>query len=256
MKRGAYAVCVLLLCAGCSHPVVQFCAGVVPDHGHIPFEARIIASPISGSYRYDTPDGIVYSSQPTLDVLVDELEWKAEVSCVVGGGTYTDTATAYGTNAPPRILRPFIKNSCEMWPTLCPLERTMVKCRVDYDREWWLVEAEFDCELTPEPDSIYCPPLERTPGGGIVFHVYDTDNAFLVYPTRVAPSPSGLPYRPTAYEEGYPAKPGWSGNIYYMDGFREQTATLTLIVADEWGRQSTATFEVWVGGKHGDFDYR
>jgi hypothetical protein len=246
----------VLLVAGCDPVVGPFEARIVPSEGRVPFEAVIRATPVpEGNYRFELPDGTVESDSPDLTVTVDALEWEATVLCFKGATEYEASVSAHGTNALPHILRPMIGNTYRTWPTLTPLERTLIICRVDYSGDWALVAAEFDCERTPEPDSIYCPPLERDERGRIVFHVYGTENAFLVYPTRVAPSPEGLPYRPTPYEEGYPFRSGWSGNIYYMAGFPQQNAILTLTVEDDWGRQTSQTFEVWVGAKFGDYEY-
>ena len=92
----------------------------------MPYEARIVCTPLDGTYTYELPDGSTISSADSeLEVLIDDLSWEIKVTWTNGEDVLVDTATAEGTNARPRIFHPRISGSPELW-YLEPRERTLI----------------------------------------------------------------------------------------------------------------------------------
>jgi len=256
----------------------EFRVRIEPDHGYVPFEARIVCTPLAGAYTYELPDGTrIGNSSPELDVVVDSLSWEVAVTWSDGEHTRTGNATAIGTNARPRILRPVIGGNPEMW-ILEPRERTMIdfshreatmagpETGVVYDGDCRVVEIRLECSLKTlcgqaVPDSVFAPPYEP----GIVHALFNGqvyEDACIVYPTYTGElDPGGLPYAPAA-ESGYSYDPYHVRTLYHGVTFPAQTAQIRVTVEDEFGRRTSASFEIPVSTLtsnpgHGDpIDYR
>lgn len=238
----------------------DFHAFVDPPTGHVPYEARIVCTPRSGTYTYEFPDGsVVTQAENELGVVVDDISWEATVTWTNGTQVLSAVAAARGTNAAPRILRPRIAGQADRW-YFRPRERTLIdfthheasvsgaETGVVYDEAWRIVEIRVECELktfcgVPVPDSIFCPPYEPD--------VYQAEvrgwlvsNACVVYPTYTGDlAPDGLPYAPAA-EDGYVYDTHRVRNLYYGVAFPPQTAWIHVTVEDAWGRRTGAAFEI------------
>jgi len=212
---------ILLLVGGCLHDggPAEFHVRIEPARGHVPFEAQIVCTPLGGTYTYELPDGsAVTESSHELAVVIDSLSWHVSVTWTDGQNVRTDTATATGSNAAPRIRRPVIGGNPETW-SLEPRERTLIdfshreaslsgpETGVVYDGEWHVIEIRLECPLKTVcqhvvADSTFYPPYETgTVHALFNGHVYE--NACIVYPTYTGETaPNGLPYAPAA-ESGY-----------------------------------------------------
>ncbi len=265
----------LVIASGCSPDPFPFNALIDRPTGNVPYEARISATPGLDSYVFELPDQTIEQSEPGLSVTVDSLDWSATVTGWFGGKPVgQDTVRAAGTNPLPRICRPLINGDPQMW-RLNPRERTLIdfthrertmstdETGVAFAGAWQIraIRVEYDEKYlwgSFVPDSVFCPPYE--PG---VFHARDKgtvyENACVIYPLYTSEEgPDGLPYAPAA-EAGYPYDAVRNHNLYESVSFPAQAATIYVTVEDEWGRETSASFEVPVaeldyGGDVGD-DY-
>jgi hypothetical protein len=245
---------------GCQETVIQFHAAVEPALGHVPYAAKIVCTPLGGEYTYTLPDGTqVRTRESELDVTVDQLNWVADVSWSDGKQIREDEAVALGNNAPPVILRPLIDGDASRW-YLRPGERTLIdfnhrersmyspETGVVYDGPFQIVEIRVEADLKVAcggrvSDSIFCPPYEagafHALYGGSVW-----ENACIVYPLYTGETaPNGLPYAPAA-EDGYIHDIARNRSVFYGVAFPAQSATITVVVEDEWGRLTAGSFEI------------
>ena len=259
---GRLAVVVLLASlTGCTEPVVLH-AFVDPPRGHVPYAARIMCSSLPGTYTVELPDGTTMTSKEReFDVVVDRLEWKARVTWTNGHQVRVENVLAEGTNTPPIILLPRINGDAYLW-TLRPREQTLIdfthhtgglsgpESGVVYDGAWRVVEIRVEPELKticgePMADSIYTPPWEEGTYHAL-FHGQLVDNACLVYPLYTAETaPTGRPYAPEALP-GYDYDSARNRNVLVGVEFPEQTAAILVVVEDDWGRRTSASFPVTV----------
>ncbi|MGD9676619.1 MAG: hypothetical protein AB7V19_08040 [Candidatus Bipolaricaulia bacterium] len=260
--RAVGLCCVGLLVVGlaaCEKPIA-FDARIDPPLGHVPYEATILCSAPRGEYTYALPNGqVVTTADAELAVTVDRLRWIAEVGWTNGEQVRTNTVIATGSNARPTIFRPRINGIPSRW-FLSPFERTLIDASyheatvstdvsgVLCDDAWHLVDVQLTCSLktlcgSPIPDSVFCPPRED----GVWHALYNAtlcENACIVYPLYTAELASnGAPYAPRP-EEGYVYSPARVREIYDGIGFPAQEATIEIVVEDEWGRRTSATFEI------------
>jgi len=256
----------VLSVAGClPSQSMPFHVRIEPQRGHVPYEARVVCTPLDGTYTYKLPDGSTISNADgELDVLVDDLSWEIKVTWTDGEDVLVDTATAEGTNARPRILRPRISGSPELW-YLEPRERTLIdfahyeasmsgpETGVVYDGTWRVVEIRLDCPLKTVcgdivADSVFYPPYERD----TVHALYNGrlyENACIVYPTYTGEiAPNGLPYAPSA-ESGYTYDPYHVRALYHAVAFPAQSGRIHVTVVDDWDRQTTASFDIPIGAQ-------
>jgi len=262
MTRLRYVLALLVLSlmfAGCNEPV-QFHAFVEPPRGHVPYEARIVCTPLEGTYSYRLPDGSVIESKASeLAVTVDRLDWEASVSWTNGEQARTQVVAAHGTNALPTILPPRINGDPSRW-YLRPRERTLIdfthysaglsgpESGVVYGGPWRVVAIQVECHLKtlcgmPVGDSVFCPPYEAGHYHGL-FGGQVYDNACIVYPLYTGElAPDGRPY-PPAPEQGYTVDTARVRNVFDRVEFPAQSATVSVVVEDEWGRQVAASFDV------------
>jgi hypothetical protein len=246
---------------GCTEPV-ELRAFVDPPRGHVPYAARIVCSSLPGMYTYELPDGTaITSKEHELDVIVDRLEWEARVTWTDGRQVRVQSVLAEGTNASPIILQPRINGDAYLW-TLRPREQTLIdfthrpsglsgpESGVVYDGTWRIVEIRVEPELKticgePMADSIYTPPWEE----GIyhaLFRGQLVNNACLVYPLYTAETaPTGRPYAPGPLP-GYDYDSARNRNVLVGVEFPEQTAAIIVVVEDDWGRRTSASFPVIV----------
>jgi hypothetical protein len=259
---GRLALPVLLAAlTGCTEPV-ELRAFVDPPRGHVPYAAHIVCSSLPGMYTYQLPDGTaVTSKEHELDVIVDRLEWEARVTWTDGRQVRVENVLAEGTNTPPTLLLPRINGDAYLW-TLRPRELTLIdfthhpgglsgpESGVVYDGAWRVVEIRVEPTLkalcgAPMGDSIFCPPWEP----GVVHALYRGqvwDNACLVYPLYTAETaPSGRPYAPEALS-GYDYDSARNRNVLLGVEFPEQTAAIIVVVEDDWGRRTSASFAIRV----------
>ena len=265
--QGLTLLLILVAVGGCLRDggPAEFHVRIEPTRGHVPYEARIVCTPLAGTYTYQLPGGtIVTESSAELDVVIDSLSWTD------GRHARSGTATATGTNAVPRILRPVIGGNPDTWQ-LEPRERTLIdfshreatmsgpETGVDYDGEWRVVEIRLECSLKKIcgkslADSVFYPPYEP----GVVHALFNGglyDDACIVYPTYTSELDSaGLPYAPAA-ESGYTYDSYHVRNLYHAVTFPSQTGRIRVTVEDDWGRRTTATFSVPIGplSSHSDF---
>ena len=255
----------LLSIAGCL-PVpepMEFHVRIDPSRGHVPYEALVICTPRIGTYTYRLPDGsTVTSAESELRVVIDALTWEVAVTWTDGDDVLVDTAAAQGTNATPRILRPRIGGSPDLW-YLEPRERTLIdfahyeaslsgpETGIVYDGTWRAVEIRLECPLKTVcsdivGDSVFYPPYQtgvvHASVGGRLY-----ENACIVYPTYTGEiAPNGRPYAP-APEDGYTYEPYRVRTLYHAVMFPGQTGRIHVTVLDDWGRQTRASFEIPVG---------
>ena len=271
VKRTIRPICCLGLLvlligvSGCvpARRVREFHVRIDPSSGHVPYEARIACTPLVGTYTYELPDGsVITSTRNELAVVVDSLNWRATVSWTDGRDVCMGTATAYGTNAVPRILRPRIGGNPQLW-YLEPRERTLIdfthheatlsgaESGVDYDGEWRVVEIRLECPLKTVcqdvvEDSVFCPPYQADTYHALV-NGWLLENACIVYPTFTGETaPNGLPYAPAA-EHGYTYDAYRVRNLYHAVTFSAQTGRIHVTVEDNWGRLTSASFDIPVG---------
>jgi hypothetical protein len=258
--RLALAVALAAL-TGCTEPV-ELRAFVDPPRGHVPYAARIVCSSLPGMYTYELPDGTATTSKEhELDVIIDRLEWEANVTWTDGRQVRVENVLAEGTNTPPIILLPRINGDPYLW-TLRPREQTLIdfthyatglsgpESGVVYDGAWRVVEIRVEPKLktlcgAPMGDSIYCPPWEA---GAVhaLFRGQVWENACLVYPLYTAETaPTGRPYAPVALP-GYDYDSARNRNVLVGVEFPEQAAAIIVVVEDDWGRRTSASFPVTV----------
>ncbi len=253
---------------GCSPDPFPFNAVLDPSTGNVPYQARLTATPGLDSYVFELPDRTIEQSDAELLVTVDTLDWSGTVSGWFAGNLVgEDTVHATGTNPLPRILRPLLNGDPQAW-RLNPRERTLInfshrertmagdEIGVSFDGTWQIREIRVEYEEKYLwgcfiPDSIFCPPHE--PG---VFHALDRgvlyENACVIYPLYTSEEgPDGLPYAPAA-EVGYLYDAIRNHNLYESVSFPAQTATIYVTVEDQWGRETSASFEIPVA----ELDYR
>lgn len=270
--RWVALILALLSIAGCNRTLqtVQLHARVEPSQGHVPYAARIICTPLAGTYVYELPDGvIVESATSTLDVTIDRLGWEATVTWSDESRVARAIVSAFGTNPVPRISRPCINGDPYRW-YLAPHERTLIdfaphvatlsgpQTGVLYEGNWHIASIRVECELkvlcgAPVTDSIFCPPYEDGEyhalwSGQVV------DSACIVYPLYTSETTAdGRPYAPGP-EVGYAYDPlrvhdlfelmEQHNAILNMPAFPAQDAVIRVVVEDEWGRQTTASFHI------------
>ncbi len=247
--------------AGCTEPV-ELHAFVDPPRGHVPYAARIVCSSLPGMYTYQLPDGTaVTSKEHELDVIVDRLEWEARVTWTDSRQVRVENVLAEGTNASPTLLLPRINGDAYLW-TLRPSELTLIdfthhpgglsgpESGVVYDGAWRVVSIRVEAQEKVVcgaimADSIYTPPWEEGTYHAL-FHGQLVDNACLVYPLYTAETaPTGRPYAPEALP-GYDYDSARNRNVLVGVEFPEQTAAIIVVVEDDWGRRTSASFPVTV----------
>lgn len=256
----ALLVCLALL-GGCVEPV-EFNAVIEPSAGHVPYVARIACTPPHGTYTVELPNGTsVTTEESEISVTVDRLEWEAEVRWTDGKEVRVDTVTATGTNAPPTILPPRLNGNAYQ-SSLRAREATLIdfthyagglsgpESGVVYDGPWQIVSIRLEagekvvCGAIMA-DSVYTPPYENgvyhaTFGGQL------WENACLVYPlVTMETAPNGRPYAPEPLV-GYTYDGARNRNVLLGVQFPEQTATIQVVVEDDWGRRTSASFPIRV----------
>jgi len=262
---GLGLISILMAAGGClpGGGPAEFHVRIEPARGHVPYEARIVCTPLDGTYTYELPDGSqVTDSSHELSVVVDSLTWQVTVTWTDGNNVRTDTATATGSNAEPRILRPRIGGNPEVWH-LEPRERTLIdfahyeasmsgpETGVVYEGDWRVVEIQLDCPLKTVcgdivADSVFYPPYERDTVHAL-FNGRLYENACIVYPTYTGEiTPNGLPYAPFA-ESGYEYDPYHVRALYHAVTFPAQTGRIHVTVEDDWGRRTSASFDIPIG---------
>ena len=250
------------LLAGCSlfdtpEPILN--AVIAPEQGNVPYAALIVATAPPGTFAFELPNSTVEQNEGSLEVLVDSLNWTATVTWTDGEAVKSTVVTAYGTNARPRINRPLINGVCSQW-FLKPRERTLIDFSyraatmtspttgVHYGEDWSIREISVKCSeksLCNEliRDSIYCPPHEAGLYHAIFAGVLH-ENACIIYPTSTYEVDStGLPYSP-APENGYTYDTIQNRSLFKQVELPAQTATIRVVVEDNFGRLTSAEFEI------------
>lgn len=250
-------VALLAVLSGCT-TVPDLTAFVDPSTGHVPYAANIVTNALPGTYTYELPDGSTTTSREgRLAVIVDRLDWRARVSWTDGRNVRVATATARGTNERPLILGPRL-NGDAYQGFLRPREATLIDFThypaglsgpasgVVYDGEWCIVSLHVSAERkvvcgAAMDDGVYTPPWED----GVyhaLFRGHVWENACIVYPLYTAElAPNGRPYAPTAMP-GYAFDGIRNRNLLLGVEFPEQTATVRVVVEDDWGRRTEASF--------------
>jgi hypothetical protein len=242
---------------GCTESFVLN-AFVDPPTGHVPYAARIVCTSLPGTYTYELPDGTsVTTRESHIDVVVDRLAWSARVTWTDGEQVRVVDATAQGTNEVPLILAPRL-NGDPYQGVMRPREATLIdfthypaglsgpESGVLYDGTWRIVSVRVEADGkavcgAAMGDSVYTPPWADG-----VFHAFYRghvwDNACLVYPLYTAElAANGLPYAPEALT-GYIHDGARNRNVLLDVEFPEQTAVVTVVVEDDWGRRTSASF--------------
>jgi hypothetical protein len=261
MVYGLILVVLLAALTGCTEPV-KLNAFVDPPRGQVPYAARIVCSSLPGMYTYELPDGTAITSKESeFDVIVDRLEWEATVTWTDGHQVRVENVRAEGTNTLPVILLPRINGDAYLW-TLRSDEQTLIdftyhpsglsgpESGVVYGGSWRIVEIRVEPKLksvcdAPMGDSIFCPPWEAGEFHAL-FRGQVWENACLVYPLYTAEiAPNGLPYAPEALS-GYSVDVARTRNVLVGVQFPEQMATIRVVVEDDWGRRTSASFDIRV----------
>ncbi len=254
----------LLTLTGCelfeSSPTLT--ALISPEQGIIPYTAQIIASAPPGHFTFALPDSTIEQTEGVLDVTIDRLDWEATVTWTDGASIRSTTVHAIGVNALPIINPPRINGLPDLW-YLEPMERTLIdftfrpstmtapRSGVDYAGEWDIVEITVTCsskELCYSliPDSVFTPPYES----GEIHALHNNElfeNACIVYPTLTfETAPNGLPYAPAA-EPGYIYDGPRIRSVFHGVEMPAQTAVIRVIVRDDFGRTTSAEFDIPVG---------
>ena len=250
------------LLAGCflfedPDPVLN--AVIAPEQGIVPYTAQIVATAPPGTFTFELPNATIEQTDNMLEVLVDTITWSATVSWTDGTTVKTTTVTATGSNARPTINRPLINGVSSQW-FLTPRERTLIDFSyraatmtspttgVHYSDEWFIHEITVLCSeklLCSQRvrDSIYCPPYET----GVYHAIFNGalyENACIVYPTNTyEPSTNGTPYAPSP-EEGYSHDTIQNRSVFKQVPFPAQTAIIRVVVRDNFGRLTSAEFEI------------
>jgi len=265
-------ILVLLIVAGCDRIVekVELHARVEPSQGHVPYAARIICTPLAGTYVYELPNDIIVESKTnTLDVIIDRLDWEAGIAWSDDGRVASAVVSAHGTNPAPRISRPCINGDPYRW-YFTPHERTLIdftphlgtlsgpQTGVLYEGRWHIVSIQVECELKslcgiPIQDSVFCPSYD-----GNEYHALWSgqviENACIIYPLYTSETtPDGRPYAPTS-EIGYAYDPSRAHDLFELMGqqnailgdvaFPAQGAMIQVVVEDEWGRRTADSFNI------------
>ena len=262
-------ICLLPLISGCEEQVA-FHAWVEPALGHVPYDAEIVCTPLYGQYHYALPDGqLVTTTSNRLNVTIDKLDWQATATWSDGQKTEVAIVSARGNNALPRILHPRISSDPYRW-YLSPRERTLIDFThhpaglsgpgsgVAYDGEWKVVSIEVECELKELcgykiSDSVFCPPYVAGQYHALL-QGHIIENACIVYPLYTSETtPDGIPYAPQA-EQGYKYDPYHVHDLFELmvqqnaildkDSFPAQNAVIRVVVEDEWGRLTKASFDI------------
>jgi hypothetical protein len=242
---------------GCTEPLV-LTAYVAPPTGHVPYAAHIVCTQLPGTYTYELPDGTSTTTKESqIDVTIDRLAWVARVTWTDGEQVCVANAEAEGTNEVPLILAPRL-NGDAYQGVLRPREATLIdfthypaglsgpESGVVYDGAWHIVSVRVEAEGkavcgAAMGDGVYTPPWEDG-----VFHAlyrgHVSENACLIYPLFTAElAPNGRPYAPEALP-GYTYDGARNRNLLLGVEFPEQTAVITLVVEDDWGRRTSASF--------------
>jgi len=253
---------ILLGLAGCflfedPDPVLN--AIIAPEQGIVPYTAQIVATAPPGTFTFKLPNETIQQTDNVLEVLVDSITWTATITWTDGSTVKTTTVTATGSNARPTINRPLINGVSSQW-FLTPREQTLIDFSyraasmtspttgVHYSDEWSLHEITVLCSeklLCNQRvrDSIYCPPYET----GVYHAIFNGvlyENACIVYPTNTyEPSTNGTPYAPSP-EEGYSYDTIQNRSVFKQAAFPAQTATIRVVVRDNFGRLTSAEFEI------------
>ncbi|MFC2099935.1 hypothetical protein ACFLSF_03810 [Candidatus Bipolaricaulota bacterium] len=263
-RAAVLAIALLVGLVGCtqlgSDPVLT--VTIDPEQGIVPFTAQIIADAPPGSFTFELPNATVEVADGVLEVLVDDLEWTAMITWTDGETVERVAVTAWGMNAPPSIWPPLINGMPNLW-NLEPRERTVIdfssrpstltapRTGVEYSGPWVITGIAVECSkklLCGQlvSDSVYYPPYDD---GAIhaLLNGYIHENACIVYPTCTFEiAPNGLPYSPAA-EEGYTYDGLRHRNAFFGVQLPAQSATISVTVSDEFGRLTTAKFEIPVG---------
>jgi hypothetical protein len=263
------SIIILLFLSGCEEQA-QFHAWIEPASGHVPYEAEIVCSSLYGQYQYQLPDGeVVNTTSNRIDVTVDRLDWQATVTWHSAEQTEVRAVSAHGSNAPPRILRPRIAADPYRWH-LMPRERTLIdfthyaaglsgpESGVAYDGDWRVVGIQVECELKELcgyniADSIFCPPYIKGEYHAL-WQGHIIDNACIVYPLYTSETTyDGIPYAPRE-ESGYKYDPYHVHDIFELmvqqnaildiESFPSQDAVIKVVIEDEWGRLTRASFDI------------
>ena len=252
----ALVVLLAALC-GCTEPFV-FNAFVDPPTGHVPYAAHIVCTSLPGTYTYELPDGTsTTTKQNEFDVTIDELAWTARVTWTDGRQVCVVNVVAQGTNELPLILAPRL-NGDAYQGVMRPREATLIdfthvtaglsgpESGVVYDGAWHVVaihveaEGKVLCGAIME-DCVYTPPWEAGAFHAL-YHGQVWENACLVYPLFTSEIASnGRPYAPEALP-GYSYDGARNRNLLLGVEFPEQTAVVRIVVEDDWGRQTSASF--------------
>ena len=237
-------------------------AVIAPALGNVPFTAQIVATAPPGTFTFVLPNATIEQPGNVLEVLVDSITWAATVRWTDGKTLLSTVVTAAGSNARPVIHRPVINGISNLW-YLEPRERTLIDFStyaatmtsptrgVEYAGDWQLSSITLACsekELCsqPIPDSIYYPPYADDAHHAI-FNGSLYENACIVYPTSTYEQASnGRPYAPSP-EEGYSYDAIQNRNVFLGISFPAQTAILEVVVKDDFGRHTSAQFEIPVG---------
>jgi hypothetical protein len=252
----ALVVLLAALC-GCTEPLVLN-AFVDPPTGHVPYAAHIVCTSLPGTYTYDLPDGTSTRTKDSeIAVTIDELAWTARVTWTDGHQVRVVDVTAQGTNAPPLILAPKL-NGDAYQGVMRPREATLIdfthvtaglsgpESGVVYDGAWRIVSIRVEAEDKAVcgaimGDCIYTPPWEEGAFHAL-YHGQVWENACLVYPLFTAEIASnGRPYAPEALP-GYSFDGARNRNLLLGVEFPEQTAVIRVVVEDDWGRETSASF--------------
>lgn len=234
-------------------------AVIAPEQSIVPYTAQIVATAPPGTFTFVLPNETIEQTDNVLEVLVDTITWSATVRWTDGKTLLSTDVTATGSNARPTINRPLITGVSSQW-FLEPRERTLIdfstreatmtspSSGVDYDGEWSIHEISVMCSeklLCNQPirDSIYCPPYEtgtyHASFNGVLYK-----SACIVYPTSTyEPSTSGIPYAPIP-EDGYSYDTIQNRSIFKQVAFPSQTAIIRVVVRDNFGRLTSAEFEI------------
>jgi len=256
LAAAALAIALALL-VGCTETFTLI-AYVDPPTGNVPYTANIVANALPGTYTYELPDGSTTTTRSnSLAVTVDRLMWEARVSWTDGTNVCVAIASATGINERPRILAPRLNGDAYLG-TLRPREATLIdfshyeaglsgpESGVVYDGAWYIVsvrlaaEEKVVCGAIME-DCIYTPPWEDG-GFHALFRGQMWENACIVYPLFTSElAPNGRPYAPEPLP-GYTFDGARNRNLLLGVEFPEQTATVRVVVEDDWGRLTEASF--------------
>ena len=240
----------VLATTGCTEPGLESPnARIVPSSGVVPYEATVKVDPIADTYVFRLPDRTVTQDSPQLPVTVDRITYNVKVECRRQDQIAVGSARAIGTNAAPQILGVRVNGIADLW-LLKPFERTLLEPIVSYEGDWALSSLQVTGSIYVGPYSTFHPPYE--PG---VPHAewrgQDRENAAIVYPLYMSiENDYGLPYSPTGLDEGYPTSYSVTNAFEFGSSgsadtsIPAQAGTLRVSVKDEFGRTTSASFEI------------